>query len=77
MFESTAVSVTAVSETSSLNVSAESPLADPSMQESFYKPKVINEPYYDDPEAMPDLSNYYAETHRGSDTAAASSCTDS
>ena len=53
-----------VSETSSLNVSAESPLADPSMQESFYKPKVINEPYYDDPEAMPDLSNYYAETHR-------------
>ena len=53
-----------VSETPSLNASAESPLADPSMQESFYKPKVINEPYYDDPEAMPDLSNYYAETHR-------------
>lgn len=53
-----------VSETPSLNASGESPLADPSMQESFYKPKVINEPYYDDPEAMPDLSNYYAETHR-------------
>lgn len=51
-------------ETPSMGASAESPLADPYMQEPINKPEVLNEPYYDDPEAMPDLSNYYAETHR-------------
>ncbi len=48
----------------SVNASTESSLADPYMQEPINKPDVLNEPYYDDPEAMPDLSNYYAETHR-------------
>ena len=33
-------------------------------QVTINKPEALNTPYYDDPEAMPDLSNYYAETHR-------------
>ena len=56
--------VEATAETPAMDASAESPLADPYMQEPVNKPEVLNEPYYDDPEAMPDLSNYYAETHR-------------
>ena len=43
---------------------AESSLENPYMQEPINKPEALNEPYYDDPEAMHDLSNYYAETHR-------------
>ena len=33
-------------------------------QVTINKPEALNTPYYDDPEAMPDLSNYYAEVHR-------------
>ena len=48
----------------SVDASTESPLTETYMQEPINKPDVLNEPYYDDPEAMPDLSKYYAETHR-------------
>lgn len=48
----------------SVDASTESPLMETYMQEPINKPDVLNEPYYDDPEAMPDLSKYYAETHR-------------
>ena len=51
-------------ETPSVDASTESPLAETYIQEPVNKPDVLNEPYYDDPEAMPDLSKYYAETHR-------------
>ena len=43
---------------------AEAPLDNPYVEETVHNPEALQTPYYDDPEAMPDLSNYYAETHR-------------
>ena len=39
----------------------ETSLQDPYQQETVHNPEALQSPYYDDPEAMPDLSNYYAE----------------
>lgn len=36
----------------------------PYQEEVIDKPEALQTPYYDDPEAMPDLSNYYAESQR-------------
>ena len=43
---------------------AESSLENPYMEETINQPEALQTPYYDDPEAMPDLSNYYAEVHQ-------------
>ena len=43
---------------------AESSLENPYMEETVNQPEALQTPYYDDPEAMPDLSNYYAEVHQ-------------
>ena len=43
---------------------AESSLESPYMDETVNQPEALQTPYYDDPEAMPDLSNYYAEVHQ-------------
>jgi sec-independent protein translocase protein TatC len=43
---------------------AESSLENPYMEEVVNQPEALQTPYYDDPEAMPDLSNYYAESQR-------------
>ncbi|MCR4764898.1 MAG: twin-arginine translocase subunit TatC [Bacteroidaceae bacterium] len=43
---------------------AESSLEEPYVQETVNQPEALQTPYYDDPEAMPDLSNYYAENQR-------------
>ena len=43
---------------------AESSLESPYMDETVNQPEALQTPYYDDPEAMPDLSKYYAEIHQ-------------
>lgn len=43
---------------------AESSLESPYMDETVNQPEALQTPYYDDPEAMPDLSKYYAEVHQ-------------
>ena len=43
---------------------AETSLENPYMEETVNQPEALQTPYYDDPEAMPDLSKYYAEVHR-------------
>jgi len=43
---------------------AESSLENPYMEETVNQPEALQTPYYDDPEAMPDLSKYYAEGHQ-------------
>ncbi|MBO7418322.1 MAG: twin-arginine translocase subunit TatC [Bacteroidaceae bacterium] len=44
--------------------SVEATLESPYVEETVHNPEALQSPYYDDPEAMPDLSNYYAETQR-------------
>ena len=39
-------------------------LENPYQEEVINKPEALQTPYYDDPEAMPDLSSYYAESQR-------------
>jgi len=54
----------AESSSSTIETNAEASLESPYQEEVVNQPEALQTPYYDDPEAMPDLSNYYAENQR-------------